>query len=178
MEEWGLEASEREARSNDEANAPTMTGRQKWSLAVFAFTFVVMIVGFVPWGSFGIDVFDAGAAYEEVVTPVTGEEITAAYDEANGTVTTLEGEVAGEAVITEEISPAWSSVLTGIPLGGWYFDEASTWFLLMTLVIGIIGGISEARFVRAFINGAADMISPWLARWRCSWPRPAWICGF
>lgn len=76
MEEWGLEASEREARSNDEANAPTMTGRQKWSLAVFAFTFVVMIVGFVPWGSFGIDVFDAGAAYEEVVTPVTGEEIT------------------------------------------------------------------------------------------------------
>ena len=107
MEEWGLEASEREARSNDEANAPTMTGRQKWSLAVFAFTFVVMIVGFVPWGSFGIDVFDAGAAYEEVVTPVTGEEITAAYDEANGTVTTLEGEVAGEAVITEEISPAW-----------------------------------------------------------------------
>ena len=74
MEEWGLEASEREARSNDEANAPTMTGRQKWSLAVFAFTFVVMIVGFVPWGSFGIDVFDAGAAYEEVVTPVTGEE--------------------------------------------------------------------------------------------------------
>ena len=159
MEEWGLEASEREARSNDEANAPTMTGRQKWSLAVFAFTFVVMIVGFVPWGSFGIDVFDAGAAYEEVVTPVTGEEITAAYDEANGTVTTLEGEVAGEAVITEEISPAWSSVLTGIPLGGWYFDEASTWFLLMTLVIGIIGGISEARFVRAFINGAADMMS-------------------
>jgi len=154
MEEWGLEASEREARSNDEANAPTMTGRQKWSLAVF-----VMIVGFVPWGSFGIDVFDAGAAYEEVVTPVTGEEITAAYDEANGTVTTLEGEVAGEAVITEEISPAWSSVLTGIPLGGWYFDEASTWFLLMTLVIGIIGGISEARFVRAFINGAADMMS-------------------
>ena len=151
MEEWGLEASEREARSNDEANAPTMTGRQKWSLAVFAFTFVVMIVGFVPWGSFGIDVFDAGAAYEEVVTP--------AYDEANGTVTTLEGEVAGEAVITEEISPAWSSVLTGIPLGGWYFDEASTWFLLMTLVIGIIGGISEARFVRAFINGAADMMS-------------------
>ena len=137
MEEWGLEASEREARSNDEANAPTMTGRQKWSLAVFAFTFVVMIVGFVPWGSFGIDVFHAGAAYEEVVTPVTGEEITAAYDEANGTVTTLEGEVAGEAVITEEISPAWSSVLTGIPLGGWYFDEASTWFLLMTLVIGI-----------------------------------------
>ena len=94
-----------------------------------------------------------------MVTPVTGEEITAAYDEANGTVTTLEGEVAGEAVITEEISPAWSSVLTGIPLGGWYFDEASTWFLLMTLVIGIIGGISEARFVRAFINGAADMMS-------------------
>ena len=41
----------------------------------------------------------------------------------------------------------------------WYFDEASTWFLIMALVIGIIGGLSENRFVKAFINGAADMMS-------------------
>lgn len=29
----------------------------------------------------------------------------------------------------------------------------------MALVIGIVGGISESRFVKAFIGGAADMIS-------------------
>ena len=29
----------------------------------------------------------------------------------------------------------------------------------MALVIGLIGGVSEARFVKAFINGAADMMS-------------------
>ncbi len=29
----------------------------------------------------------------------------------------------------------------------------------MALVIGIIGGVSESRFVKAFINGAADMMS-------------------
>ena len=31
--------------------------------------------------------------------------------------------------------------------------------LLMALIIGIIGGVSESRFVKAFINGAADMMS-------------------
>ena len=46
-----------------------------------------------------------------------------------------------------------------MPLGSWYFDEASTWFLLMALIIGVIGGVSESRFVKAFINGAADMMS-------------------
>lgn len=159
MDEWGMKASEKEAATNDEAEAPKMTDRQKWSLLIFAFTFVIMIVSFIPWGSFGIDVFDLGAATEEVVAPVSGEEIAAVYDEATGSVTALEGEVSGESVVTEQISPAWSSFLTGVPLGSWYFDEASTWFLLMSLVIGIIGGISETRFVRAFINGAADMMS-------------------
>ena len=27
------------------------------------------------------------------------------------------------------------------------------------LIIGVIGGVSESRFVKAFINGAADMMS-------------------
>ena len=128
------QASEKEAATDDAAEAPKMTGRQKWSLIVFAFTFVVMIVSFIPWGSFGIDVFDLGATSEEVVTPVSGEEIASVYDETTGAVTTLEGEVSGESVTVEQVTPAWSSFLTGVPLGSWYFDEASTWFLLMRCV--------------------------------------------
>lgn len=35
-----------------------LTGKQIASLIVFALTFVVMIIGFIPWGDFGITFFD------------------------------------------------------------------------------------------------------------------------
>lgn len=35
-----------------------LTGKQIASLVIFALTFVVMIVGFIPWGDFGITFFD------------------------------------------------------------------------------------------------------------------------
>lgn len=34
-----------------------LTNRQKITLVLFALTFVVMILGFIPWGSFGINIF-------------------------------------------------------------------------------------------------------------------------
>lgn len=148
--------AEREAESSE---AVAMTKRQKWTLVVFALTFVIMIVSFIPWEDLGFDGFAAGAAYEEVIAPVDGEEITSVYDEATGSALVLDGDAAGVAVSEEQVSEGWSAFLTGLPLGQWYFDEASTWFLLMALVIGVIGGLSEARFVKAFISGAADMMS-------------------
>ena len=84
-----------------------LTGRQKGVLIAFAFTFVVMIVGFIPLAD-------------------------------------LQG---------------WSALITGLPIGQWYFDEASTWFFLMAVLIGIIGGLSEKQIVNTFITGAADMMS-------------------
>ena len=159
MNEWGMKESETEAADDDAAATPKMSGRQKWSLIVFALTFVIMIVSFIPWADLGVTIFDAGATTQEVTTTVTGEELVSAYDEANGTTTTLAAPVEATSVAEEEVTPAWSSFLTGVPLGSWYFDEASTWFLLMALIIGVIGGVSESRFVKAFINGAADMMS-------------------
>ena len=53
----------------------------------------------------------------------------------------------------------WSALITGLPIGQWYFDEASTWFFLMAVLIGIIGGLSEKQIVNTFITGAADMMS-------------------
>ena len=35
-----------------------LSGKQKVTLLLFAFTFVVMIIGFIPWGEFGITFFD------------------------------------------------------------------------------------------------------------------------
>ena len=64
---------------------------------------------------------------------MTGEEVATFIDDANdgATTTTIAEPVEAVSVSEEEVTPAWSSFLTGIPLGQWYFDEASTWFLLM-----------------------------------------------
>jgi len=43
-------------RSKDDEEG--LSGRQKWTLVVFALTFIVMIIGFIPWGEFGITFFD------------------------------------------------------------------------------------------------------------------------
>ena len=53
----------------------------------------------------------------------------------------------------------WSEFLTGVPIGQWYFDEASTWFFIMAIVIGIVGGLGEKKIVNTFISGSADMMS-------------------
>lgn len=106
-----------------------LTGRQKGVLIAFAFTFVVMIVGFIPLADLNEGVanfFDAGAVYD----------------------------TDGNAVVQ-----GWSALITGLPIGQWYFDEASTWFFLMAVLIGIIGGLSEKQIVNTFITGAADMMS-------------------
>ena len=105
-----------------------LTGRQKAVLGIFAFTFVVMIVGFIPLADLNAGVagfFDNGV-----------------YD-ADGNA----------------ITQAWSAVVTGLPIGQWYFDEASTWFFVMAIIIGIVGGLSEKKIVDTFITGAADMMS-------------------
>ena len=106
-----------------------LTGRQKGVLIAFAFTFVVMIVGFIPLADLNegvANLFDAGAVYD----------------------------ADGNAVVQ-----GWSALITGLPIGQWYFDEASTWFFLMAILIGIIGGLSEKQIVNTFITGAADMMS-------------------
>ena len=53
----------------------------------------------------------------------------------------------------------WSSLLTGVPLGQWYFPESTTWFLLMAIVIGVVGGLSEHEIVDSFMRGSGEIIS-------------------
>ena len=116
------------AAAAEAAKEVKLNGRQKAVLGIFAFTFVVMIVGFIPLGDLNANVagfFDNGV-----------------YDADGNTIT-----------------QAWSAVVTGLPIGQWYFDEASTWFFVMAIVIGIVGGLSEKQIVNTFITGAADMMS-------------------
>ena len=110
-------------------NEVKLTGRQKGVLIAFAFTFVVMIVGFIPLADLNEGVanfFDAGAVYD-----------------ADGNA----------------VDKGRSAMIARQPIGPWYFDEASTWFFIMAVLIGIIGGLSEKQIVNTFITGAADMMS-------------------
>ncbi|MCI9129443.1 MAG: YfcC family protein [Eggerthellaceae bacterium] len=159
MKEWGLKESDDEDASGDADTPKKMTGRQKWSLIVFGLTFVVMIVSFIPWADLGVDFFELGATSEEVTTTVGAEDIVAVYDDSTGTALEIPADVEGTDTAEEQVTPAWSAWLTGTPLGTWYFGEASAWFLIMSFIIGLIGGISQDRFVKAFINGAGDMMS-------------------
>ena len=92
-----------------------LTGKQKITLILFAFTFIVMIIGFIPWEDLAPDVFNFFSKF-------TGK-------------------------------------ITGQPLCYWYFNEASLWFLVMTIVIGIVNGYHENKIVDIFIDGADDMVS-------------------
>ena len=100
-------------KEGSEKKAAKLDGKQKVTLLLFLLTFVVMIVGFIPWGDFGVTFF------------------------ANG---------------------KFFSTLTGLPLGEWYFQESTLWFLIMTIVIGIVNGMNENELVDTFIDGADDMV--------------------
>lgn len=88
-----------------------LTIKQSVTLVLFGLTFLIMIIGFIPWGEFNITFFDG----------FTG----------------------------------W---LTGSSLGNWWFYEAALWFLIMSIIIGIVNKLGEKNIVDAFIDGADDMI--------------------
>ena len=98
-------------KEDEEQKEVKLSKRQILTLILFGLTFIVMIIGFIPWPDFGITFF----------VDVTG----------------------------------W---LTGTPLGGWYFNQASLWFLVMAILIGIVNRKKEKDLVDTFVDGADDMI--------------------
>lgn len=89
-----------------------LTTKQKVTLWVFGLSFLVMIIGFIPWDSLGIEWFLDKTGF-----------------------------------------------LTGSPLGWWWFNEGTLWFLVVTIILCIINGFSEKETVDTFIDGADDMVS-------------------
>lgn len=91
-----------------------LTGKQKVTLWLFLLTFIVMIVGFIPWEDLSPSIFAFFSKY--------------------------------------------TGFITGSPLGYWYFNESSLWFLIMTIVIGVINGMKEHELVDTIVDGADDMV--------------------
>ncbi len=100
-------------KDDDSKKIVKLSSKQKVTLVLFLLTFVIMIIGFIPWGSFGVTAFENGKIF---------------------------------------------SSITGLPLGEWYFQESTLWFLIMTIIIGIVNGMSEHELVDTFIDGADDMV--------------------
>lgn len=99
-----------------------ITRSQKAVLVLFALTFVVMIIGFIPWQTFGVGLFELGA-------------------------------------VSDDPGTAWSAVLTGAPLGRWYFIDCGIWFFVMAIIIGKSAGMREKELVGTFLKGCADLVS-------------------
>ena len=102
----------KEEDSKDKKKDVKLSIKQRITLILLGLTFVVMIIGFIPWGDFNVTIFDK----------FTG----------------------------------W---LTGTSLGSWYFAEASVWFFVMAIIIGIINRFKEKEIVDTFVDGANDMIA-------------------
>ena len=96
--------------ASDSKAEAKLTGKQKATLCLFALTFIIMIIGFIPWGSFGVTM------------------------------------------------PSFTAILTGNPLGDWYFYDSALWFLLIAILIAIVNNFGEKGFVDIFVDGADDMI--------------------
>lgn len=88
-----------------------LSSRQKVTLWIFGLSFLVMILGFIPWDTLGINFFLDKTGF-----------------------------------------------LTGSPLGWWWFNEGSLWFLIVTILLCVINGFSEKETVDTFIDGADDMV--------------------
>ena len=101
-----------ETYGESKTSKASLSSTQKITLIIFALTFIIMIIGFIPWPDFNINIFEG----------ITG----------------------------------W---LTGTPLGGWYFNESTLWFLLMSILISIINGFKEKEYIDTFIEGTKDMMS-------------------
>ena len=170
--------------------AVKMDGKQKITLWLFGFTFLIMIIGFIPWEDLAPGVFDffakgvgeAGLLVEIgsllwviaifmfviigaklLIKKMNGE----ALNKCSQIMLCLSMVMIVVGVIFwKDLSPYylnaipnWISKLVGEPLGYWYFNEASLWFLIMTIVIGIVNGYRENKIVDIFIDGADDMVS-------------------
>ncbi len=70
-----------------------------------------------------------------------------------------DAEIDGLTISQQQDSAGWSAFLTNVPLGEWYFAESTTWFLLLAIITGIVGGLDEHEIVNEFMVGSGDMIA-------------------
>lgn len=118
---------------------PEYTRSRKNVIVLFAITFVVMILGVIPWAfKFNIMFFDK--IYNAVASssPIFGLQPNTAktYWDVYGAVKTHSA-----------------------ALGDWWFGQMTVWFLLMAIIIGLVSKMKEKEIVYNFISGSKDLLT-------------------
>lgn len=123
---------------------PKIDLRQALVLIIFSFTFLIMILGVIPWSSkFNINVFKSINDFLANF-PVFGIYST------SGTLYWQEGLASGKS--------------TGVPLsaftlGDWYFAQMTVLFFFSALLIGKVSGMKEDEIKDVFIKGSKDLLA-------------------
>lgn len=103
-------------------SSESMTKKQLYILWIFILTFFIMILSLIPWGDFGIKIFEQ---FNDALLglPVIGGLFRHAS-----------------------------------PFGTWYFSEITMLFFVSSVLIGVVYGMSEDKFLEVFLKGSADLI--------------------
>ncbi len=111
------------------------TGRRIAIMILFALSFVVMVMSVIPWDQFGFDGFIS--IFDKISDSKLGTFL--GFGD-NGTDT------------------------TAYPFGWWWFGQLTVWFLIMTLIIGVVYSVKNDEFgeneiVSTIFDGFKDFIS-------------------
>lgn len=109
-----------------EPNLEKMTKKQKSVLILFMLSFVIMIIGLIPWS----DLFPGFTLFEDIYNTI--QQIP------------FLGDAVGQSFL---------------PFGSWYLNEITVLFFVMSIIVALVYGISEERFVSVFIDGTKDLLS-------------------
>lgn len=115
-----------------------LTKRHKSVLALFALTFVIMILGVIPWAwKFDITIFEN--AYNALA-----ENVRVLGLEPNTADTYWDN---------------YDSIKThSAALGDWWFGQMTVLFFIMSILIGFVNKMKEKELVDTFVAGARDLL--------------------
>lgn len=123
----------------DTSQEVPFTGRRKLAMALFAVTFVVMIIGVIPWDfKFDIPIFTDIYNFTANTSRIFGFQSTNAASYWSN----------------YDMIPTHSAAL-----GDWYFGQLSVWFLAMSIIIGLVSGMNEKELISTFMTGVRDLAS-------------------
>ncbi len=133
------------------------TGKRKVVLSLFAFTFVVMVLGIIPWEEFGINLFK-GTGF------LTGNSLGNWWFSDLGMWFVIMAVVIGLVYRMKEVEIVnafldGAAEMVGVALViNWWFSDLGMWFVIMAVVIGLVYRMKEVEIVNAFLDGAAEMV--------------------
>lgn len=128
-----------EGMQKDISQQVPFTARRKLVMILFAITFIVMILGVIPWDlkfhvPFFTEIYNSLASISRLLglQPTTAANYWNNYD---------------------------SIVTHSAALGDWYFGQLSVWFLTMSVIIGLVSGMKEKELIQTFMSGVKDLVS-------------------